>query len=116
MAKMIMRAQGLDGIMILMTDRVVIEHPGLWNMVKYGGQAKREIPLSAISEVIYKAPTVFTMGEIELVRGGRSSDEHLGKKKNKPNALRFARKKGSEFEAMKEKIFEIMNQQQQARR
>ncbi len=109
MAKILMKAQGLNGELILMTDRVVINRPGIFNFLRYGPNAKREIPLSAISEVIFTPPTIFTMGEIELVRSGRSSDDKKSSNSS-ANSMRFARRKVKEFEMIKEKIFEIMDQ------
>lgn len=110
MAKELMRAQGMSGALILMNDRVVIHRPGFINFVRYGKSAKREIPLSAISEVIFTAPTWVTVGEIEFVRAGRSNDDRTSHT-NSANSLRFARRKVKEFEAIKEKIFELMNNQ-----
>lgn len=98
----------MDGQVELMTDRVVIKREGLWNMFKYGMNAKREIPLGAISEVAFKGATAFRFGEIEFVRSGRSTDE---KKKNNTNAVRFNKKSDAQFEKLKEKVFEMVNQQ-----
>lgn len=113
MAKVLMKAQGFDGTIILMNDRVVIDRPGIINFFKYGRAAKREMPLSAISEVVFKPATMFSHGEIELVRSGRASDDR--KLQNKANKLRFRKIQNQQFEVLKEKIFEIMNQQQQRR-
>ena len=108
MAKLIMKAQGMNGALVLMTDRVVILRPGIFNLIRYGKNSKREIPLSAISEVIFTAPTWVTVGEIEIVRAGNSRDDR--NEKLNANSLRFARRKVKEFETIKEKIFEMMNQ------
>lgn len=108
MAKVIMKAIGMDGQVYLMTDRVVIKREGIWNMFKYGMNATREIPLGAISEVAFRAANVLRFGEIEFVRSGRSTDE---KKKTNSNAVRFNKKASPQFEALKEKVFDMVNQQ-----
>lgn len=108
MAKIIMKAQGMYGTLVLMTDRLIIQRPGIFNFIRYGKNATREIPLGAISEVIYTAPTWVTVGEIEIVRAGNSRDER--NEKINANALKFARRKAKDFAAIKEKLFELMNQ------
>jgi len=111
MAKIIAKAKGMNGVLILMSDRVVIDRPGILNFFKYGSGAKREIPLNAISEVVFQPATMFSMGTIELVRSGRASDDR--KLQNKASVLKFKKIQNQQFENMKEKIFEVMNQQQQ---
>lgn len=113
MAKIVAKAKGMDGVMILMTDRVVIDRPGIINYFKYGSGAKREIPLAAISEVIFQPATMFSNGAIELVRSGRASDDR--KLQNKGSALKFKKNQNQQFESLKEKIFDMMNQQQPRR-
>ena len=54
MSKVLLRVEGMDGQIELLADRVVIHRAGLWNAVKYGLNAKREIPLGAISEVVFQ--------------------------------------------------------------
>jgi hypothetical protein len=108
MAKSIMFVEGFDGNVELMTDRVVIHRPGIWNMLKYGMNSKREIPLIAISEVVFKPPLLLGMGSIEFVRGGRSQSEHT---KTNYSLVKFKKKKLFEFEELKEKIFELMEAQ-----
>ncbi len=107
MAKLIMRVEGLNGQVELLADRVVIHRKGLWNALTYGLNAKREIPLSAMSEVQFKEASRFNFGEIEFVGGGRAAQT---KKKINLNAVKFRRDKNQEFEMLKEKMFEIMEQ------
>lgn len=109
MAKIILKAQGINGAMLLMSDRVVIQRPGIINFIRYGKFATREIPLSAVSEVIFTQPTLVTVGEIEIVRAGNSRDDRA--EKFNANSLKFARRKKADFEAIKEKLFEMMNAQ-----
>jgi hypothetical protein len=105
MAKTIMKATGVDGVVELMTDRVVIHRPGIFNLFKYGPNAKREIPLGAISEVGFKAPSMLVFGEIDFVRSGRSMEE---KTKRASSAVKFGKKSQQEFETIKEKVFQMM--------
>ncbi len=105
MAKLIMRAKGINGDVELMDDRVVIKRPGIINMFFYGLNSTREIPLMAISEVSFR-PAKFGMGKIEFVRSGRSTQE----KKQMDTIVKFAPKHGRDFEIIKEKAFELMNQ------
>lgn len=104
MSRTIMFLDGSDGQVELMTDRVIIHRNGIFNAVKYGFNSRREIPLGAISEVVYK-PAGLSLGQLEFVRSGRSTDD----KKN-ANAVHFGRKKNQEFEVFKEKVFELINQ------
>jgi len=106
MTKLIMKADGFDGTVELMEDRVVISRTGIFNMFKYGLNAKREIPISAISEVMFKPPVLLGMGSIEFVRSGRSSDEGRGN----CNVVKFKRANHKQFEKLKEKVFELSNQ------
>ncbi|MDX2073845.1 MAG: hypothetical protein SFX19_05710 [Alphaproteobacteria bacterium] len=106
MAKILLKAQGIYGSVILMDDRVVINRPGIMNFIRYGKLAKREIPLTAISEVVYTAPTWVTVGEIEFVRAGNSRDER--NEKFGANVLKFSRRRRADFEALKEKLFEMI--------
>ncbi|MGE0754946.1 MAG: hypothetical protein AB7L92_07265 [Alphaproteobacteria bacterium] len=107
MAKRIMQVQGFDGVVTLLSDRVVIERPGAWNFFKYGFNSKREIPLSAVSEVVLKPPLLLGMGSIEFVRMGRSENERL---KTNYSLVKFKKLNYHNFEMLKEKIFEIMDE------
>ncbi|MCE2926998.1 MAG: DUF4429 domain-containing protein [Rickettsiales bacterium] len=107
MAKLLMKVKGFDGEVELMNDRVVILRSGVFNMFKYGLNSKREIPLAAISEVMFKPPVLLGMGSIEFVRSGRSADE----KKNAANSIvKFKKTNAKQFEMLKEKVFELINQ------
>lgn len=106
MGQVLMRVKGFDGEVELQTDRVIIHRPGVFNMFKYGPNAKREIPLSAISEIGFVKPLLLGMGEIEFVRSGRSSDE----RKQANNVVKFKKNKLVEFERLKEKVFELIQQ------
>ena len=115
MAKRVMVVEGFDGVVELLSDRVVIHRPGIWNMFKYGFNSKREIPLSALSEVVLKPPLLLGMGSIEFVRMGRSENERL---KTNYSLVKFKKAKYAHMEVFKEKIFEIMGEyaQQQNKR
>jgi len=105
MAKTIMKITGMDGQVELMNDRVVILRQGMFNAMKFGFNAKREIPLGAISEVVFKGATPFKFGEIEFVRSGRSTDE---RKAAKHSTVKFRKLQHAQFEELKEKVFELM--------
>lgn len=107
MAKQIMHVEGFDGVVTLLSDRVIIERPGMWNFFKYGFNSKREIPLSAVSEVVLKPPLLLGMGSIEFVRMGRSENERT---KTNYSLVKFKKIKYAQFDALKEKIFEIMDE------
>ncbi|MEQ1789457.1 MAG: DUF4429 domain-containing protein [Rickettsiales bacterium] len=115
MSELLMRVEGTDGQVELMNDRVVVVRSGIMSVMKFGANSKREIPLGAISEVVFKAPTFFGMGEIEFVRSGNSSSTGEGKKKVNHNMVKFKAKQKAEFEALKEKIFEMINQNKGAK-
>jgi hypothetical protein len=107
MGKVLMYIEGLDGQVELLTDRVIVHRKGAWNMMKYGINSRREIPIGAISEVSFREPSLITFGEIDFVRSGRSADE---KKRGSNSAVRFSKKKFAEFEKLKEKVFEMVEQ------
>ncbi len=110
MAKLILHVEGVDGHIDLMNDRVVVKRPGVFNMFKYGINSTREIPLSAISEVVFRNANALRQGEIEFVRSGNSTDQRSGKKKA-DGMVRFKKKSQAEFQDLKEKAFELMAQQ-----
>jgi len=103
--KVLMRVEGMDGQVEVMADRVVIHRAGIWNAFKFGLNAKREIPLGMIAEVGFR-PARIQFGEIEFIRGGMNTDE----KKVKTGAVKFGRKHNEQFEALKEKVFELINE------
>jgi hypothetical protein len=105
MGKVILSVEGNDGQLELLADRVVINRKGLWCALKYGLNAKREIPLGAISEVTFRAASL-QLGEIEFVRSGVMR-QNTGK--NNDGAVHFSRKKNKEMEHFKEKVFELLN-------
>ncbi|MFW0776603.1 MAG: hypothetical protein ACN2B6_02665 [Rickettsiales bacterium] len=107
MGKILMRADGFDGQVELTKDRVIIHRQGVWNLFKYGLNARREIPLVAISEVVFKPPLMLGLGQIEFVRSGRSPDEQ---KKTNYSAVKFKKANAPQFEALKEKIFELIEE------
>ena len=109
MAKILKKAQGMDGVLLLLDDRVVIDRPGIVNFFKYGKNAKREIPISAVSEVVFTPCSMFSIGQIEIVRSGSSNDEKRAQKN--VNTMKFSKKNQRSFEVIKEKIFEMINQQ-----
>lgn len=114
MSELIMRVEGMDGQVELLNDRVVISRSGIWNIFKYGLNSKREIPLGAISEVSFKSPSLFGMGEIEFIRGGSSNNNAGNKKQANQNMVKFRKKELEKFEALKEKVFDLINQQKKA--
>lgn len=114
MGKMILTVTGLDGEVELRADRVVINRKGLWNAIKFGLNATREIPLSAISEIGFKNANALMFGEIDFIVGGRVT--MAGKKKGvNPTAVKFKKDKQKQFEMLKEKVFELMEQQSRQR-
>ena len=109
MANVVMKAVGVDGEVTLMTDRVVIDRPGWWNKILFVFDTHREIPFSSISEIKFKPPIMIMVGVIDFVMSG--GPVVIGnKKKNSPTAVKFNKKQQAEFEKLKEKTFELMNQ------
>jgi hypothetical protein len=106
MGKTLMEVKGTDGQVELMTDRVIIHRRGFLNMFKYGLNTRREIPISSISSVNFRDATLFKMGEIDFDFAGRSQQNR------KQNTVVFQKRHHAEFLALKEKIFEMMIQQQ----
>jgi len=105
--KIILKAVGFDADLALLADRVIIIRKGLFNGLKYGFNAKTEIPLMAISEVTFRPPFLLGMGTIDFIRSGRAN---FDMKRGSSTAVRFRKKNLPEFEAIKEKVFELMNQ------
>ena len=109
MVKIILKAVGFDADLALLADRVVIIRKGIFNGLKYGFNAKTEIPLSAISEVTFRPPIMLGMGTIDFIRAGRAN---FDMKRGSSTAVRFKKPHAHEFEAIKEKVFELMHQKQ----
>jgi hypothetical protein len=116
MAKPIMTLEGLDGTVTLFPDRVQIARKGIWNAFKFGFNTQREIPLAAIHEVGFKNSNMFMFGEIDFISGTRAAVMPGKKKPVNPNAVKFKKDKQQQFVALKEKIFELMAQQNNQRR
>lgn len=110
MPQIIMSIKGGDGQIDLMNDRVVIHRKGIWNMFKHGINVKKEIPLGAITTINFRDASALRFGEIDFSYGGRSQSD-----KKKENAVIFNKKQQEEFVALKEKMFELMQQQQRVR-
>jgi len=108
MAKTIMKIEGIDGQLELLSDRLVIHRRGLFNALKYGFNAETEIPLAAISEVIFKAPVWLGMGTIDFIRGGRINRDMKGG--GSRTAVKFKKAQLQQFHAFKEKVFELTSQ------
>lgn len=108
MAKILMKVDGFDGQLELLTDRVVLYRTGIFNIFKYGFNSKTEIPLSAISEVTFKPPLLLGFGIIDFIRSGRPSQDM---KRGSSTAVKFKKAQFQQFEALKEKVFELMSQQ-----
>ncbi len=104
MSKRFMYAQGADGQIELLSDRVIIHRKGVFNLMKYGPNARREIPLTSVASVNFRDATLFKMGEIDFDYAGRSQLDR------KQNTVAFTRKHQEEFYELKEKIFELMQQ------
>jgi len=109
MAKIIMQVTGRDGQIDLMNDRVVIHRKGIFNMFKYGINAKKEIPIAAISNINFRDAHVLKFGEIAFDYAGRS---HVDEKEN---AVTFNKKDQHAFFSFKEKVFELMAQLSRAK-
>lgn len=107
MAKRIMYVEGFDGQVELMNDRVVIHRKGVLNFLRYGIGAKREIPIGAIAEVVFKDATILTVGKIEFVRAGRSQEERTNVDYS---TVKFRKHSQPEFERLKEMIFQMVEQ------
>lgn len=112
MAKVIMKVAGIDGQVTLLSDRIIITREGWLNVFSFGFNSRREIPLLAISEVMFRNASFFRPGHIEFVRSGRSQDE---RKSAKQATVKFRKLHTGQFEAFKEKVFELMEQNARAR-
>jgi hypothetical protein len=106
MTKRIMAITGLDGQVELLSDRVVIHRNGVWNAMKYGMNATREIPLGAISEIAFKEAGLFGFGYIEFIRSGRSADELRKKNYSK---VTFKKQQNMQFHKLKEIMFQMLD-------
>jgi hypothetical protein len=104
MGKSLMFVSGLDGQVEVTADRVIIHRKGLVNAVFFGFNARREIPLGAISEVMFRDATRLKYGIVEFVRSGRSTEERKGNM----CIVKFNRAQAPQFEKMKEKVFELI--------
>lgn len=107
MAKVIARADGIDGKLALVADRVVIRREGLWNKLQFGMGGDREIPLGAILEIKFRMPGKFVVGSIEFVRIGVSPGDQ---KESQRSTVKFNKKQEAEFAVFKEKAFELIGQ------
>jgi hypothetical protein len=116
MAKLVMKAKGVDGEVELMDDRIVINRPGIWNAIMFKFDTHREIPFSGISEIKFKTPFAIMVGKIDFVMAGGTV--FIGRKQStvSPTAVKFNKKQQKEFEVLKEKVFELMSQQNRSQK
>lgn len=98
-----MYVSGADGQIELLADRVIIHRKGVLNVMKYGLNATREIPLASISGVDYRAPHFFGLGMIDFDHAGHNNVDE-----QKQNTVKFGKKHARDFLALKEKIFQMM--------
>ncbi|MES2983680.1 MAG: hypothetical protein V4735_00640 [Pseudomonadota bacterium] len=99
-----MKQEGVDGVVELRVDRLILTRPGIWSLIKFNGKGRREIPYGALSEVQFKDAKALIMGEIEFVRNGSNpkDERHFYR-------IKFKKNQQANFEKLKEKIFEILN-------
>lgn len=109
MGKLVAHAEGSDGKISLLTDRLVVEHPGIWGMIKFGSAAHKEIPLASLTGIDFVEPTFFQLGKIHIEHAG----EHCDKDKAQ-TTVSFQKKQLEVFERLKEKIFEVIVKNRQA--
>ena len=114
MAKRLAYVEGLDGQIELLPDRVIVHRKGFINSLFYGMNSRREIPLGQISEVIFRDATRLKFGIIEFVRSGRSSSEYKGKG-GAACVVKFNRQSSRNFAAVKEKIFQLIEDHQRGK-
>jgi len=101
----LMYLEGLDGQIELRADRLKITRKGIFNILAYGFNAQREIPLGAIAEVVFKEPGLVNPGYIEFVVAGRST---VQSGRINHNAVKFQKQKQTKFHELKEKVFALM--------
>jgi len=111
MVKRIAYVEGLDGQIEVLPDRVVIHRKGFINSLFYGMNSRREIPIGQISEVVFRDASRMKFGIIEFVRSGRSAQEYKGRGAA-ACVVKFNRKTARNFAAVKEKIFQLIDEHQ----
>lgn len=97
--------EGMDGQIALTADRIIITRKGFFNILMYGLTAQREIPLGAVSEVVFKEPTLLAPGHIEFVISGRANFQT---DRVNHNAVKFQKQHQSKFLELKEKVFALI--------
>lgn len=111
--KPVMYVEGLDGQVELREDRIIIHRKGLLNALFFGFNSRREIPLGAVSEVMFREATRIKYGVIEFIRGGSSVAE---RRKNTASCIvKFNRGQMDGFEKIKEKTFQLIEKHAKAK-
>ncbi len=104
MSQVIAYAEGSDGEIELRQDRLIIRRPGFWNMLKYGKDSMKEIPIISITGIDFRNANRLTFGTLHIEHGNEYSIKDRAQ-----NTIKFSYRQREAFERLKEKIFALKN-------
>jgi len=99
-----MKVQGVDGVVELLTDRIIITRPGLFSMFSFGLNSKRELPYASVTEVLFNECKALAFGSIEFIHRGVFEPKH-----RRFYIVRFKKQSQPKFAKLKDKIYEILH-------
>ena len=105
MEHVIMKAEGYNGDLEMTESLVRIKRKGFLTLLAQGFKGDKEIMISEISSIQYKAPSFFVNGYIQFAfRGGREALGGLFEAAADENTVMFKGDHESEFSAFKEEL------------
>lgn len=98
-------AQGVQGSLELLEDRVVIKRKGVMAALAHGLKGDKEILLSSISSIQWREPGALTNGYIQFAfQGGREAKGGLLQAGQDENTVLFSRAQKAAFARVKAEI------------
>lgn len=100
-----MRAEGSNGSVELLDDRIVIRRKGVMNILTQGIQGDKNIPFSTITAVQFRAAGALMAGMIQFtLLGGREFRGGMLEATKDENAVLFERRQQPAFEQVRDAV------------
>jgi len=96
-----MKAEGVDGQIHVLKDRILITRKGIMAMIAHGIKPSKEIPLASVSSVEFQDATRFSAGSLSIYYGGKGASADA--------TVKFQHKANERFKQIKEEIFQLIN-------
>ena len=100
-----MRAEGSNGSVELLNDRIVIRRKGLLNVLTQGFQGEKSIPYTSITAVQFRPAGSIMAGVIQFtMKGGREFYGGMLEATQDENAIMFTRQQEKTFQRVRDHV------------